>query len=184
MLFIFEIEMFSFSSISRDYISLQAPCQTFIDRPVWLESSISRSLASDVQIYFIYLMCHTALLFFMFIVFCVLQSIVNYDQSERVMKFNGLDRSKFWEDRNVDISISSKKIKIMLPGNYSQYRVVYIQNRNVFVFFHIQGLRIFINTLSDCRRSIRPFRIIDSSFSGLELHGFQENQFRSFRFPN
>jgi hypothetical protein len=40
------------------------------------------------------------------------------------MKFYGFDRSTFWEDKNVDISISSKKIKIMLPGNYSQFQIV------------------------------------------------------------
>jgi hypothetical protein len=30
---IFEIEIVSFPSISRDYISLQALCQIFVDRP-------------------------------------------------------------------------------------------------------------------------------------------------------
>jgi hypothetical protein len=53
VLFIFEIEMFLFSSIPRDYISLQAPCQIFVSRAAWLESLIPRSFASDVQIHFI-----------------------------------------------------------------------------------------------------------------------------------
>jgi hypothetical protein len=111
MLFIFEIEIFLFSVISRDHIALQAPCQIFVDRPAWLESPISRSLAYDVQIHFIYLTSHTALMLMIFISFCVLNRIMSYGRSKRVMKFGGLNRSNCLEDRNVDISISSKKIK-------------------------------------------------------------------------
>jgi hypothetical protein len=76
---------------------------------------------------------------------------MSYCRSKRVMKFGEFDRSKFWEGRNVDISISSKKIKIMFPGNYLQHHAVYIRNRNRFVFFHIQGLDLFASTLSDFR---------------------------------
>jgi hypothetical protein len=39
--------------------------------------------------------------------------------------------------------------------NYSQYRLVYIPNRNCFIFFHIQGLHIFASGLSDFRGSAR-----------------------------
>jgi hypothetical protein len=60
----------------------------------------------------LYLMCHIALLLLKFIAFRVLDSVVNYDQSKRVMKVDGFDRSKSWEAGNVDISISSKKIKL------------------------------------------------------------------------
>jgi hypothetical protein len=52
-----------------------------------------------------------------------------------------------------NFSRSAMKIKIMLPENYPQHLVVYIRNRNVFVFFHIQGPHIFASTLSDFRRS-------------------------------
>jgi hypothetical protein len=52
-------------------------------------------------------------------------------------------------------SHSVMKIKILLPGNYSKHHVVYIQNGNVFIFFHIQGLYIFASTLLDFRRSAR-----------------------------
>jgi hypothetical protein len=55
------------------------------------------------------------------------------------MEFDGFDCSKFWEDRNVDISISSKKIEIMLPGNSSQYHVVSIRNRKSFCFLPYPG---------------------------------------------
>jgi hypothetical protein len=51
-----------------------------------------------------------------FITFCVLNSIVNYNQSKRVMKVDGINGSKFWQGRNVDISISSKKIKLCSLG--------------------------------------------------------------------
>jgi hypothetical protein len=96
----------------QDYISLQPPRQIFVNRPVWLESSIPRSLAFDIQIHFIYLMCHTALLLLIFITFCVLNNIVSYDQSKRVIKVDEFDHSRFWEGRNVDILIFSKKIKL------------------------------------------------------------------------
>jgi hypothetical protein len=62
MLFIFQMEMFSLFSISRDYISLQAPCEIFVDRAAWLESPVSHSVNSDVQIHAISLMFHTVLL--------------------------------------------------------------------------------------------------------------------------
>jgi hypothetical protein len=92
MLFIFQIEMFSFSSISGDVISLQALCQIFVDRPAWLESSIPRPLASDIHIHFIDGMCPTALLLLTSITVCVLNSIVNYDQSKRVTQVGAFDR--------------------------------------------------------------------------------------------
>jgi hypothetical protein len=91
VLFIFEIEIVSFSSTSGDYISFQAPYRIFIDR-----SSIPRSLASDVQIHFIHLMCHVALMLMIFITFCVLNSIVSYGQSKHVIKVGAFDRRWFF----------------------------------------------------------------------------------------
>jgi hypothetical protein len=89
--------MFLFSSISRDYISLQAPCQIFVDQSAWLESSILHSLGFDVQIHFIYLTSQTALMFLIFIICCVLNSIVSYGRSKRVMKIGAFDhRWAFW----------------------------------------------------------------------------------------
>jgi hypothetical protein len=155
--------MVSFSSISRDYISLQEPCQIFVDWSAWFESPISHSVNSDVQIYFLYLMSHTALLWFIFIDFRVLDSIMSYGRSKHVFKVNDFDRSIFWKGRDVNISISSKKIKIMLHGNYSKHFVVYILNINVFVFFHIQGLHTSASTLSDFGSPSRAGRM--ASFS-------------------
>jgi hypothetical protein len=56
--------MFLFSSISGDYPSLQAHCQIFLDRAVWLESPVSHSVDPDIQIHFIYLTSHTVFLIF------------------------------------------------------------------------------------------------------------------------
>jgi hypothetical protein len=92
MLFVWEREMFLLSSISRDCTSVQGPCQVFVDRSVRFESSITHFLASDIQIHFIHLMCHTALMLLIFISFCALNSIVSYDQSKRVIEVGAFDR--------------------------------------------------------------------------------------------
>jgi hypothetical protein len=86
----------SFSSISRNYVSLQAPCQIFVNWSAWLESLISRSLASDVQIHCIYLMCYVALMLLIFITFCVLNSIVSYDRSKHVIQVGAFGRRWFF----------------------------------------------------------------------------------------
>jgi hypothetical protein len=74
------------------------------------------------------------------------EQCVSYGRSKRVIKIDGSDRSNFWEGRDVEISISSKKIMIMLSENYSKRLAVYIRNRNVFVFFYIHGLSVFAST--------------------------------------
>jgi hypothetical protein len=104
--------MFLYSSISMDSIYMQEPCQIFLDRPAWHESPISHSVNSDVQIYFIYLTSHTALLWFIFITFRVLDSIMTYGRSKHMMKVDEFDRSNFWEGRDINISIFSKKIQL------------------------------------------------------------------------
>jgi hypothetical protein len=50
-----------------------------------------------------------------------------------------------------NFSRSVMKIRTTLSGTYSQNYVIYIRNVTIFVFFHIQGLRIFASTLSDFR---------------------------------
>jgi hypothetical protein len=88
-------------------------------------------------------------------VFNAVDGIMSYNRSKRMIKVDGFDHSNFWEGRDIDSSISSKKIKMMLPENCSKHLAVYIRNRNAFVFFHIQGLRIFASTLSEFRSSSR-----------------------------
>jgi hypothetical protein len=82
----------SFSSISRDHISLQATCQIVVDRSAWLGQPICCSLVSDVQIHFVCLMSHAAVMLLIFVTFCVLTSLVNYGRSKRVMKVGSFDR--------------------------------------------------------------------------------------------
>jgi hypothetical protein len=65
----------------------------------------------------------------------------------------------------LNFSRSVMKIKRVLPGNYSQHHVVYLANRNCFVFFHIQGLHISANTLSGFRESIHVAWTTDFSFA-------------------
>jgi hypothetical protein len=59
--------MFSFSSISRDYIFVQALCRIFADRLARIESPISFSVNPVVQLHFIYLMSQSGLLLLIFI---------------------------------------------------------------------------------------------------------------------
>jgi hypothetical protein len=55
-----------------------------------------------------------------------LDILMSYDHSKIMIELNEFDRSKSWENSNVNISISSMKIKSMLPGNYLQHLIVYI----------------------------------------------------------
>jgi hypothetical protein len=87
-----------------------------------------------------------------FITSCVLNSIVSSGLSKRVMKFDGFDRSNFWEGRDVDISISSKKIKIMLLGNHSKHLVTPIDSMKSVKFFvvHVRGSRSSFSSSERC----------------------------------
>jgi hypothetical protein len=79
---------------------------------------------------------------------------VSYDQLKRVIKVDGFDPSKSWDGRNIDVSISSQKIKIMLPGNYSQHHVVYTPNRKCFrllPYLGIESLCVLSRIVSDDR---------------------------------
>jgi hypothetical protein len=100
MLFIFKIEVFSFSSISRDYISSQAPCQIFIDWSGWLGRPISRSLVSDIQIHLRYLMFHPGLLLLMFISLRIILIPLTYGHSGFTIKsFQCDNRYHLWITR-------------------------------------------------------------------------------------
>jgi hypothetical protein len=147
VVYILNINVFVFFHIQGLHISART-LSDFRRSPALFELPISHSVNSDVQIYFIYLMSHTALLWFIFIALRVLDGIMSYGRSKHVIKVNDFDRSNFLEGRDVDISISSKKIKTMLYGNHSKLLVVYIPNINVFVSFHIQGLYAVISKLT------------------------------------
>jgi hypothetical protein len=128
-------ERSSISSISRDYISLQAPCQIFINEFIWLEASISRSVDYNARSHSIYMTCRTALLLLTFIIFRVLNNLMSYGRSKGVSKVDKFDRSKFFKGRNVDVSISLKKIAVILPGNCLQHLVVYIRKWMFLIYF-------------------------------------------------
>jgi hypothetical protein len=51
---------------------------------------------------------------------------MSYDLSKHGIKVNDFDRLNFWEGRDVDVSISSKKIKFML--------LEIIRNNLLFIF--------------------------------------------------
>jgi hypothetical protein len=101
----------------------------------WLGSSISEFIDDSVHHESISLLCHTALLLLLSIAFRLLDSIVSYERSKRVIKINEFEHSKFREGQSVDISIYSMKITAILPGNYSQYHVVYIRKQMFSISF-------------------------------------------------
>jgi hypothetical protein len=119
--------------MSRDYPSLLAPCYIFIDLP-------------DLNHRFL-VPLHLMSIFTEYIVCAILHCYYWYPELFAFLttwrgmagpsvwwNVDGFDHSNFWEVRDVDISISLKKIKKMLPGNYSKHLVVYIRNINVFPF--------------------------------------------------
>jgi hypothetical protein len=107
--------------------SLQAPCQLFLDRSPRLWQLISHSIDFDIQLHFMNMTSDPSLLLVILVAFRVLNIIMSYGRSKCVIELNQFNDSKFWETRKVNISISSMKIKIMLPGNYLQHTVVYFE---------------------------------------------------------
>jgi hypothetical protein len=78
----FEIEPFSIFFMSKDYVSLQEPCHTFVDRSARLGQLITRSLANNCQSNFMYRTWHTVLLLVLFISFWILVIQLNYGHSK------------------------------------------------------------------------------------------------------
>jgi hypothetical protein len=66
---------------------------------------------------------HTVLLSRVLVAFRVRESIVSYRWSKFVIEVNEFCDSRIWENRNVNIAISSMKIKV-IPTNYWQYHVI------------------------------------------------------------
>jgi hypothetical protein len=124
-------QIISITFISKDYISLQALCQILIDQSEFLRSSISRSLSYHIHSNLVYLKYNTSLLLVIFWRFEGLDILTSYDYSKIMIELNEFDCSKTWENSNANISISSMKIKIMLPGNY-----YYLQHLIVYIYIH------------------------------------------------
>ena len=98
-------QIFYCSSIWKDYISLQAQCQIFVDRLARLRPSISHSHSDNIHSHFIYPTHNASLLSLIFTSFRFLNIIISYDNSNSVTELNESDRSKIKENRNVNISI-------------------------------------------------------------------------------
>jgi hypothetical protein len=98
-------QIFYHSFILKDYISLQAPCQIFVDRSAPFRQPISHSQCSDIHIHLIYPTHNDSLLLLIFTPVRLLYIIMSYDYSNFVTELNESDRSKIRESRNVNISI-------------------------------------------------------------------------------
>jgi hypothetical protein len=107
--------------------SLQASSQIVIESLGRFGSPISHSVDSDVHNDFTSLTCHTALLPLTSIAFRVLDSITSYPRPEWVIALDEFECLIFRESRNANISVSSRKITVMLSGNCLQHNVVHIQ---------------------------------------------------------
>jgi hypothetical protein len=158
-----ERQVFSISFISRDYISLQAPCQIFAEPSARLGSLISHSIDIDDPIHWTYLRCHAALLLLIFITFCVLNSIMSSGRSKSVIACDEFRHSKLWKSKSVDVSISLKKIAVMLVENCLQGRVVYIR-KEIFASCFRSRITYLYKRLSNFRRSVRADSTADFSF--------------------
>jgi hypothetical protein len=90
----------------------------------------------------IYLMRHLALLLLNSIAFPVLDSIMSYGRSKRVIDVDEFERPIFLDSRNVEISISSRKIAVILPGNYLQYHVIYIRDKHFRFLSHPRTMQL------------------------------------------
>jgi hypothetical protein len=111
-------QIFYHSFILKDYISLQATCQIFVSPLVALRQSISHSHSDNIHRHLIDPMRNPSLLSVAFTSLRLLYIIMSCDHSNFVTELNEFDRSKIRESRNVNISICSMKIKIILPQNY------------------------------------------------------------------
>jgi hypothetical protein len=131
--------MFLIFPMSRDYISLQAPCQVCIDRLTRLEPPISRSLVSDFQTHLILLRSHTVLLLLRSISFHVHDRIMNYGRSKMWLDstnlvVQNLETKKCWDFRFFEENRSYPSSEFLAAPYY-----LYLKTKS-FPFFHIQGL--------------------------------------------
>jgi hypothetical protein len=119
-------QIFYHSFILKDSISLQGPFQISMSPLVRLRQPIAHSPSDTIQRDVIYPRQNAFLLSTIFASLRFLYIIMSYDHSNFVIELNEFDRSKIRESRNLNISICSRKIKIMLAGNYLQSCIVCI----------------------------------------------------------
>jgi hypothetical protein len=88
----------------KDYISLQGPCQIFVDRLATFRQPISHSHSNRVYMHIIDPAQSPSPVLLMFTSLHSLMIIMSYDHSNFVTELNEFDRSKIRESRNVNIS--------------------------------------------------------------------------------
>jgi hypothetical protein len=118
-----EINIFDFFCIQGLHVFASA-LSDFRRPAARLRDPIARSPISDIRIHFIYLTCQTALLWVILPLSAALSSIMSYGPSKCVIELDKFERSNFWDSRSVNISISSKKIAVILPGNHLQDPII------------------------------------------------------------
>jgi hypothetical protein len=106
--------------MSKDYISLQAPCQILVDASTCPWQMITLSLKHDIHGNFMYLTHNNSVGSLIVLCFDVRDIITSYGQSKMMIQSNEFDRLKMGEKINMNISISSMKIKIMLTETPSK----------------------------------------------------------------
>jgi hypothetical protein len=151
------------SFILRDYISLQATCQIFVDRPAPLRQPISHSQWSVIHSHLIYPTHNASLLSMIFTSLRLLYIIMSYDHSNFVTELNEFDR---WKSEKVETWISRS---VGWESNYvpwelfTTHHCLYLKS-NILSFFHIEGLHISVSTLSDFCQSAHAASTTDFSF--------------------
>jgi hypothetical protein len=114
---------------------LQALCRIFVERFARFGPPISHSIGSGIHSDFVYPRCHAALLSVIFAALGILDSIMSYGHFKYVIELDEFARSKFGESGNVNISISSMKIKIILLADYLEHHIVCIQKQIFLIYF-------------------------------------------------
>jgi hypothetical protein len=118
--------MFSVIFISKNYISLQAPCLIFTERAARFEQRIYHSIHSVVSIQLIYLGWHASLWALIIIVFRVFDRIMSYDHSKCAIEMKAFEHPNFWE--------SKMCISWFLRRQSKSYSLGIIWNAILFVF--------------------------------------------------
>jgi hypothetical protein len=88
-------EIFYISSISKDYVFLQALCPICADRSARFGRLISHSIDADVSIRLTDLGCHAALLPLIFIAFRFLSSTASYGRCKCVIELDEFESPNF-----------------------------------------------------------------------------------------
>jgi hypothetical protein len=118
---------------------LHAPCQIFVESLTRFGPPIFYSIGSGIHHDFVYPRCHAALLSAIFAALRILDSIMSYGHFKYVIELDEFECSKFGENGNVNISISSMKIKIILHADDLEHHIACIQKQIFSIYFISKG---------------------------------------------